>query len=85
MESAKHMQKECDERINKLLNQLSERERQLVKYFATGYSNAEIALLISISPATVKVHKAHVYQKLGVTTLKDLMRLLDVKPTYSLD
>lgn len=79
------MGKEIDERINNLLNQLSERERQLVKYFATGYSNAEIGLLVNISAATVKAHKAQVYKKLGVSSLKDLMHLLDVKPTYSLD
>lgn len=79
------MKKEFDERINQLLNQLSERERQLVKYFATGYSNPEIALLVNISAATVKAHKAQVYKKLGVDSLKDLMHLLDVKPTYSLD
>jgi len=71
--------------IKNLLCALSARERQLVKYFATGYSNVEIAMLINISAATVKAHKAQVYKKLGVSSLKDLMHLLDVKPTYSLD
>jgi DNA-binding CsgD family transcriptional regulator len=72
-------------RIAHLLGLLSVRERQLVKYFATGYSNAEVALLINISAATVKAHRAQVYKKLGVSTLKDLMLLLDVKPTHPLE
>ena len=85
MESIEDMETENNERIPKLLNQLSDRERQLVKYFATGYSNVEVALLVNITPATVKVHKGRVYKKLGVTALKDLMCLLEVKPTYSFD
>lgn len=71
--------------LENLLSSLSTRERQLVKYFATAYSNVEIAMLTNISPATVKTHKANVYKKLGVKSLKELMLLLDVKPTYSLD
>lgn len=72
-------------RIARLLGLLSVRERQLIKYFATGYSNAEIALLLNIAATTVKVHKGHIYKKLGVSTLKDLMHLLDVKPTHPLE
>lgn len=72
-------------RIAHLLGLLSVRERQLVKYLATGYSNAEVALLINISAATVKAHRAQAYKKLGVSTLKDLMLLLDVKPTHPLE
>ena len=72
-------------RIQRLLGLLSVRERQLIKYFATGYSNAEIALLLNIAATTVKVHKGHIYKKLGVSTLKDLMHLLEVKPVHSLE
>ena len=72
-------------RIERLLGLLSARERQLVKYFATGYSNAEVALLINISAATVKAHRAQAYKKLGVNTLKDLMHLLEVKPMHPLE
>ena len=72
-------------RIQRLLGLLSVRERQLIKYFATGYSNAEIALLLNIAATTVKVHKGHIYKKLGVSTLKDLMLLLEVKPTHPLE
>ena len=72
-------------RIARLLGLLSPRERQLIKFFATGYSNVEVALLINISAATVKAHRAQAYKKLGVNTLKDLMHLLEVKPTHPLE
>jgi DNA-binding CsgD family transcriptional regulator len=79
------MEKHEAKRIARLLGLLSVRERQLIKYFATGYSNAEIALLLNIAATTVKVHKGHIYKKLGVSTLKDLMLLLEVKPTHPLE
>jgi DNA-binding CsgD family transcriptional regulator len=72
-------------RITHLLGLLSVRERQLVKYFATGYSNVEVSLVVGIAPTTVKIHRARVYQKFGVASLKDLMSLLDVKPAHLLD
>ena len=71
--------------IKHLLSLLSMRERQLIKYFATGYSNAEIGLLVGIAATTVKIHRAQVYKKLGVESLKDLMHLLEVKPTHPLE
>ena len=67
-----------------MLDSLTARERQLLQYFATGYSNAEISLAVGIAATTVKVHKANVYKKLGVASLKDLMQLLDVKPAHPL-
>lgn len=71
--------------IKHLLGLLSMRERQLIKYFATGYSNAEIGLLAGIAATTVKIHRAQVYKKLGVESLKDLMQLLEVKPAHPLE
>jgi len=72
-------------RIARLLGLLSVRERQLVKYFATGYSNVEIGLIVGIATATVKIHRAQAYKKLGVDSLKDLMLLLEVKPLHPLE
>ena len=79
------MEKHEVKQIARLLGLLSVRERQLVKYFATGYSNVEIGLLLNIAAATVKAHRAQAYKKLGVNTLKDLMHLLNVKPTHPLE
>jgi two-component system response regulator NreC len=45
---------------------LSEREREVFQLIAEGHSNKEIADLLSISPATVETHRAHIFQKLDL-------------------
>jgi DNA-binding NarL/FixJ family response regulator len=45
---------------------LSEREREIFQLVAEGHSNKEIATLLSLSPATVETHRAHVLQKLDL-------------------
>lgn len=45
---------------------LSEREREIFQLVAEGHSNKGIAELLSISPATVETHRAHILQKLDL-------------------
>ena len=45
---------------------LSEREREIFQLIAEGHSNKDIADVLSISPATVETHRAHVFQKLDL-------------------
>lgn len=45
---------------------LSEREREIFQLVAEGHSNKAIAELLSISPATVETHRAHILQKLDL-------------------
>ena len=45
---------------------LSEREREVFQLIAEGHSNKEMADLLSISPATVETHRAHIFQKLDL-------------------
>jgi two-component system response regulator NreC len=45
---------------------LSEREREIFQLIAEGHSNKEIADILSISPATVETHRAHIFQKLDL-------------------
>ncbi len=47
---------------------LTQREREVLALVAAGKTNAEIALLLSISPRTVQKHLEHVFDKLGVET-----------------
>jgi two-component system response regulator NreC len=45
---------------------LSEREREVFQLIAEGHTNKEMADLLSISPATVETHRAHILQKLDL-------------------
>jgi two-component system, NarL family, response regulator NreC len=52
---------------------LSEREREIFQLIAEGRSNKETADLLSISPATVETHRAHILQKLDVHNTAELV------------
>ena len=45
---------------------LTKREVQVLKYMATGATNAELAIHLDISTHTVKTHVIHIFNKLGV-------------------
>ncbi|MEV4220427.1 response regulator transcription factor [Nonomuraea sp. NPDC049725] len=47
---------------------LTPRETDVLRHLAAGYSNAEIAQALVISPGTVKVHIERILAKLGVRT-----------------
>lgn len=44
---------------------LTAKEREVLARLAEGRSNAAIAAALHVSPATVKTHLAHIYEKLG--------------------
>lgn len=46
---------------------LTERELEILALVAAGRSNSEVARLLWVSEATVKLHLSHVYGKLGVS------------------
>ena len=46
---------------------LTERELEVLTLAAAGRSNAEVARVLWVSQATVKLHLSHIYGKLGVT------------------
>src|SRR5205814_1379264 len=47
---------------------LSEREVEVLRLIALGHTNAEIAEQLFLSVRTVESHRAHIQQKLGLTT-----------------
>ena len=54
---------------------LTERETEIVVLAARGLSNARIAVELNISEATVKRHLANVYQKIGVNSRSEAVRM----------
>ena len=52
---------------------LSEREREVFQLVAEGYSNKAIADLLSLSPATVETHRAHILQKLDLHSTAEVV------------
>ena len=57
---------------------LTERERQVMGLVVTGRSNKLTAAELGLSEATVKVHRAHVMQKMGAKTLAHLVEIAQV-------
>jgi len=53
---------------------LSEREREVLRLLALGHTNQEIAKLLFISVRTAETHRAHVMQKLRLSTRAELVR-----------
>jgi two-component system response regulator NreC len=53
---------------------LSPRETEVLKLMALGYTNREIAGQLSLSVRTVETHRAHIQQKLGLSSRPELTR-----------
>ncbi len=62
---------------------LSSRERQIVQLAADGRSNLEIARSLSISHKTVEKHLGSAFQKLGVSSRRELRPYLVGSPTHT--
>ena len=53
---------------------LSPRETEVLKLMALGHTNREIGELLSLSVRTVETHRAHIQQKLGLSSRPELTR-----------
>lgn len=53
---------------------LTDREYDVLRLIALGHTNAEIAAELFLSVRTVETHRAHVQQKLGLSTRAELVR-----------
>ncbi len=53
---------------------LSGRELEVLRLIALGHTNAEIGEQLYLSVRTVETHRAHIQQKLGLTTRAELVR-----------
>ena len=53
---------------------LSPRETDVLKLMALGHTNREIGEQLSLSVRTVETHRAHIQQKLGLSSRPELTR-----------
>jgi len=54
--------------------QVSERESEVLRLIAQGYSNKEIAARLDLSVKTVEAHKANAMRKLGLSGRIDIVK-----------
>jgi two-component system, NarL family, response regulator NreC len=65
---------EADERARAEEDPLSEREHEILRLLALGHTNQEIASELYLSVRTVETHRAHIMQKLRISTRAELVR-----------
>ena len=65
---------EAEERARREGDPLSEREHEILRLLALGHTNQEIAETLFLSVRTVETHRAHIMQKLRISTRAELVR-----------
>jgi two-component system response regulator NreC len=65
---------EADERRRAEEDPLSDREREVLRLLALGHTNQEIAKQLYISVRTAETHRAHIMQKLRLSSRSELVR-----------
>lgn len=59
------------------LSSLTLREREVLRGIITGLRNKQIAAELCICEKTVKVHRAHIMEKVGVRSVAELVRITE--------
>jgi two-component system response regulator NreC len=65
---------DAEERARADEDPLSEREHEILRLLALGHTNQEIASQLYLSVRTVETHRAHIMQKLRISTRAELVR-----------
>ena len=68
------------EEAGMLLATLTGREREVLELVCRGFASREIADALEVSPRTVDAHRAHIAEKLGTSSVADLVRLTLLSP-----
>ena len=62
--------------VRRLLSRLTPREHEVMQLVATGMLNKQVGAELGMAEKTVKTHRAHMMQKLGITSVAELMVVL---------
>jgi FixJ family two-component response regulator len=81
LEARRRQADEADE-ARTLLARLTQRESEILDMVARGWMTKEIARAMGVSPRTVETHRANLAEKLGTTSIAEMVRLvLLARPT----
>jgi two-component system response regulator NreC len=62
------------DRTKDATDQLTPREREVLRLIALGHTSVETAQKLGLSPRTIETHRARIHRKLGLDTRAELMR-----------
>jgi two-component system, LuxR family, response regulator FixJ len=62
--------------VSERLKRLTPREMEVCHWMVRGYSNQQIATIDGGAPATIKLHRARVMEKMAASTLPELIDML---------
>ena len=82
---AKLFAAEAEERRRAERDPLSDREREILRLLALGHTNQEIAKMLFISVRTAETHRAHIMQKLQLSSRAELVRYALAEGLLELD
>jgi FixJ family two-component response regulator len=81
LDTQRHEASEVDE-ARAMLARLTQREGEILDMVTRGWMTKEIARAIGLSPRTVETHRANLAEKLGTTSVAEMVRLvLLARPT----
>lgn len=63
--------------LHRRYGQLTPREREVLPLVADGLLNKQVASELVTTERTIKFHRAHIMQKMGATSLADLVRMVE--------
>jgi len=67
--------REGPQEAGRVSGHLSSRERQVLSNLAAGHSREEIAVVLEISPETVRTHVQHILRKLRIHSVQDAIAI----------
>jgi len=82
-DSNERRQRQRRQELNGRLDELSEREKEVLSHVVRGKMNKEIAADLNINLRTVKLHRTNITRKLNIQSVAELTRMVDELGLFS--
>lgn len=76
-DARERQQRQRKQNVRSRLDELSDREKEVLSHVVRGEMNKEIAAALDINLRTVKLHRTNITRKLSVQSVAELTRLAD--------